>query len=70
MPDDIERCVIESRQVLHIPLDKPDCYVLLPGKRSHRLQLPPGDVEKRRGGAELGEEDRIPPATGGEREDP
>src|SRR5438552_324236 len=66
--DDVERSVLERGKVAHVAVDETQLRPAVASQRANGRELTPGDVEQRRGRAELGEEDRVPSAAAGERQ--
>ena len=69
MEDDVEFAASERAQVAHIPADVVELRAAPARERADRRELARADVEEGRVGAELREEDGVPAATAGERED-
>src|SRR5437867_7234847 len=68
MEDDVEFAGAESTQVAHVGAQVVELGPAAPRETAHRRELALGDVDERRGRAELGEEDRVPAPAAGQRE--
>src|SRR5438093_75693 len=66
--DDVELPMVERGEVAHVALDEAELRPAAAGERAHRGELALGDVEQRRGRAELREQDRVPSAAARERQ--
>ena len=68
MEDDVELAAAERSEVAHVATHVGERGPAAAREPPDRLELPRADVEERRVGAELGEEDRVPSAAAGERQ--
>src|SRR6185295_4906603 len=63
---DVELFVIERREIAHVALHETKLRPAFSRESAHRRELALRDVEERRGGAQLREEDGVPSAATGE----
>jgi hypothetical protein len=69
MEHDVELAVAEHPQIPHIPTDILEIRASLPSGATHSRELSRADVEERRRGTELAEQDGVPAAAARERKD-
>jgi hypothetical protein len=69
VPHHGERRGLEARQIAHVAVDEAETGLLALRELAHGAKLPRRDVEQCHVGAELREDDGVPPAARGQRQD-